>query len=43
MVKAIEFGSTPRVGERILILLEEWLERILDGRKTLEIRGARLR
>ncbi len=43
MVRAIEFGSTPRFGERILILREEWLELILDGRKTLEIRGARLR
>ena len=43
MVRAIELGSTPRFGDRILILREEWLERILDGSKTLEIRGARLR
>ena len=43
MVRTIDFGSAPRFGERILILRAEWLERILDGTKTLEIRGARLR
>ena len=43
MVRSVQFGPTPRCGERILILRQEWLERILDGTKTLEIRGARLR
>jgi hypothetical protein len=43
MVRAPDFGSTPRFGERILILRGEWLARILNGTKTLEIRGARLR
>ena len=43
MVRAVDFGSTPRFGERILVLRREWLQQILDGRKTLEIRGARLR
>ena len=42
MVKSVDFGTAPRVGERILILREEWLERILSGEKTLEIRGQRL-
>ena len=42
MVKSISFGSTPCVGERILILRAQWLHRILDGTKTLEIRGQRL-
>ena len=43
MVKSMHFGSTPQPGERILILRAEWLERILSGEKTLEIRGTRLR
>ena len=37
------FGSTPRKGERILILRKSWLLLILNGHKTLEIRGTRLR
>ena len=37
------FGSTPIRGERILILREHWLELILSGEKTLEIRGKRLK
>ena len=46
MVKSTEtptFGSTPARGERILILREHWLELILSGEKTLEIRGKRLK
>ena len=43
MVMAFDFGSAPCPGERILILRGEWLEKILDGTKTLEIRGSRLR
>ena len=43
MVKVADFGLAPRVGDRILILREEWLERILSGQKDLEIRGHRLR
>ena len=43
MVKGHQFSPTPRVGERILILRKEWLERILEGEKTIEIRGTRLR
>ena len=43
MVRAVDFGAAPRIGERILVLREEWLERILRGAKTLEVRGARLR
>ena len=43
MVKSMDFGRKPFAGERILILRAEWLERILSGEKTLEIRGARLR
>ena len=40
---AANFGATPRVGERILVLREDWLELILAGHKDLEIRGMRLR
>jgi len=43
MVKVPNFGSAPFAGERILVLREEWLERILDGSKDLEIRGLRMR
>lgn len=43
MVISTDFGPAPRIGERILILREEWLERILSGEKTLEVRGTRLR
>ena len=43
MVRELKFGPKPRVGERILVLREEWLEHILDGSKSLEIRGLRLR
>ena len=43
MVASVNFGREPGAGERILILRAEWLERILSGEKTLEIRGARLR
>lgn len=43
MVKTIRFGPAPRVHERILVLRDEWLQRILSGEKQLEIRGKRLR
>ena len=43
MVKVADFGLAPRAGDRILVLREEWLERILSGEKDLEIRGRRLR
>jgi hypothetical protein len=43
MVKVPNFGSTPLAGERILVLREEWLKRILEGSKDLEIRGLRMR
>jgi len=43
MVKAPNFGSAPLAGERILVLRAEWLERILDGSKDLEIRSLRMR
>ena len=36
-------GARPSVGERVLILKEDWLEKILNGRKSIEIRGVRLR
>ena len=41
--KAGVVGSFPALNARPEPVLEEWLERILDGRKTLEIRGTRLR
>ena len=34
-------GRRPRQGDRILILREEWLRRILSEEKILEIRGIR--
>ena len=43
MVKAHTFCSAPRAGERILVLRAEWLGRILDGDKNLEIRSLRMR
>ena len=43
MAGVANFGDAPRVGERILVLREEWLERILTGQKSLEVRGTRLR
>ena len=39
----LTYGSEPVFGDRVLVLKREWLEMILDGRKSLEIRGARLR
>ena len=36
------FGCAPLGGDRVLVLRYEWLEQILGGDKTLEIRGARL-
>ena len=43
MVKALRFGSEPRPGERILVLRWGWLELVLRSRKTMQIRGTRLR
>ena len=43
MPKTVKLGGVPLQGDRILILREEWLERILNGQKDLEIRGRRLR
>ena len=43
MAGTLRFGHQPRAGERILILRAEWLESILSGEKSLEIRGMRLR
>ena len=37
------YGPRPGVGERVLILKQDWRDKILSGRKRLEIRGARLR
>ena len=39
----LAYGPAPLTGDRILVLKNEWLAMILDGDKTLEIRGARLR
>ena len=33
----------PRPGERILIFKQQWLELVLSGQKTLEVRGAKYR
>jgi hypothetical protein len=35
-------APAPEVGDRILVLKPKWLELILSGAKTLEIRGSRL-
>ena len=43
MVKTLRFGSKPRPGERILVLRWGWLELVLRSRKTMQIRGTRLR
>eukprot|EP00973_Karenia_brevis_P095099 12425674-Karenia_brevis.AAC.2 len=43
MVNVVDFGPSPCLGDRILILREHWLEQILSGEKSLEIRGKRLR
>ena len=37
------FGSTPARGERILVLRQHWMNLILNGEKTLEIRRKRLK
>ena len=37
------FGSTPARGERILVLRQHWMNLILNGEKTLEIRGKQLK
>ena len=42
MARTLRFGPQPRDGERILILRPEWLIRILNGEKDLEIRHMRL-
>lgn len=34
---------TPQIGDRILVLREEWLRLILDGKKTQEIRNRKTR
>ena len=39
----LTFGSTPQVGERVLVLRREWMDKVFDGSKTLEIRDKRLR
>ena len=33
----------PQSGDRILVFKSEWIMRIMNGNKTLEIRGRRLR
>jgi hypothetical protein len=43
MADTLVFDRKPRAGERILILRTEFLDRVLTGEKTLEIRGKRLR
>ena len=35
--------NTPSVGDKILVLKWDWLQLILDRRKTMEIRGLALR
>ena len=42
MARTLRFGPQPRDGERILILRPDWLMRILNGEKDLEIRHMRL-
>ena len=36
-------GAPPEPGDRILVLKKDWLEKILDGVKTLELRHMRLK
>jgi hypothetical protein len=43
MACVVNFGDTPSIGDRILVLREEWMERIMNGEKTLEVRPMRLR
>ena len=35
--------NTPRTGDKILVLKWQWLQLILDHKKTMEIRGMALR
>ena len=37
------FANPTRSGDRILVLKQKWLSLLLSGRKTLEIRGTRLK
>ena len=41
---AFDEGPTvPKVGQRIMVLRQPWLDYILDGSKTMELRGRRYR
>ena len=39
----VAYGPDPVSGDRVLVLKREWLDMILIGDKSLEIRGAQLR
>ena len=40
--KPFVYGARPDFGERVLILKQKWLDKVLQGHKQLEIRGSRL-
>lgn len=38
-VEELRADSRPQVGDRIMVVKQPWLDRILDGAKTMELRG----
>lgn len=38
-----EGEQPPRIGDRVMVVQDQWLELILDGKKTMEIRGCKYR